>query len=83
MNVKLKFLFRRNFVNVSRFSSFEIAQSSFMRNTKVYVASGAKLIIGSHVNISNCVICVEKGECIIHDNCIIGSPAKGGQRLLI
>lgn len=69
--VFLKYLFTGNYVNVqSRVNN--LAGNSYLRNVKIYVAPGAKLIIGENVKMINTDICIEKGECIIGANCIIG-----------
>lgn len=74
----VKYLLKGNKVYIKPNASFSISSSSSLKNVKLYVASGARLKINANVSLSNVSICVEKGECIIHDNCIIGSPAKGG-----
>ena len=74
----VKYLLKGNKVYIKPNASFSISSSSSLKNVKLYVASGARLKINANVSLSNVSICVEKGECIIHDNCIIGSPAKRG-----
>ena len=72
LNIHLKYLFRGNYVHSSSSAFLSISPSVSLHNVKIYVSPGAKLEIGEHVVINNTIICVEKGECVINDRCIIG-----------
>lgn len=71
-NIHLKYLLRGNYVHSPSSASLSISPSASLHNVKIYVSPGAKLEIGEHVVINNTVICVERGECVIYDKCIIG-----------
>ena len=78
LNIHYRFLYYRNYVYAPSSAFLNISSTASLRNVKIYLSPGTKLVVSDGVDIRNAVICVEKGECIIHDNCIIGSPSKGG-----
>lgn len=82
-NIHLNYLLRGNYVHAPVSASLSIAPTAFLRNVKIYVSPGAKLEIGEHVNISNALICVERGECVISDECIVAAPTKNQTTLII
>lgn len=75
-NIHLNYLLRGNYVHAPASASLSIAPTASLRNVKIYVSPGAKLEIGDNVSLSNALICVEKGECVISERCIIRGASK-------
>lgn len=75
-SIHLEFLLHGNYVHAPASAFVSISSTAFLRNVKIYVSPGAKLEIGDNVNLSNALICVEKGECIINEKCIVGGASK-------
>ena len=82
-NVHLKYLFHGNYVHSPSSAFLSISPSASLHNVKIYVSPGAKLEIGEYVVINNTIICVEKGECVINDRCIIGPSNRNRTTQLI
>lgn len=76
LGIHLEYLLRGNYVHAPASVELKISPSATLHNVKIYVSPGAKLEIGNDCRISNVLICVEKGECIIHEKCIIGPSNK-------
>ena len=76
LNIHLKYLLRGNYVHAPSSALLNISSSASLRNVKIYVSPGAKLEIGDNVSLNNAMICVERGECVIGERCIIGGASK-------
>lgn len=74
--IYLKYLIKGNFIRVKPTAIFYVSNSAILRNVKIFVAPGAQLKIGEDVVMQNTIICVERGSCIIDDNCIVGPMLK-------
>lgn len=61
----------RNYVRSIGLGSIEISPCADVAKTKIYVYSGASLIIDDNCIIKDCVISVTKGSCRIGENTII------------
>ena len=83
LNIYIKYLFQRSFVKILCNSEYHIASTANLSNVEIFVAPGAKLYIGKNAKISNTIICVEKGECVIGDNSIIGKNSGHPTKIII
>lgn len=82
-NIHLNYLFNLNIVKATSSARLKISRSASLYNSKIYVAPGASLEIGESVKINNAIICVERGECVIKEKCIIGNTNKNQKTCII
>lgn len=78
-----KYIFFKSRISVSDSSDFYISPSAKLLNATIYVAPGAQLKIAGNVQITNAMICVEKGACVISECAIIGSSENEMTKIII
>lgn len=69
--ISIKHLFQGNYIRSVGDASIEIAPSARIRNCKIYIYPGSKLIIGDNCDLNNTEIYVYNGSIILDHDCIL------------